>query len=194
MNKELVVIDDVAVEGSLLDRKFACDILKCKGACCSLPGGRGAPLVDSELDQIANALPEILPILSEEKRQIIAESGFYEGEAGDYATTCVDDEDCAFVYRENGIARCAMERVFFDGKTNFRKPISCHLYPIRRNKFGGDVLRYHQILECKSALKKGESEKVDVIEFVKDALIRLYGEGWYDKLVVNVSTNSVKDI
>jgi len=189
MKRELIVVDDVAVEGSLLDRKFACDVLKCKGACCSLPGGRGAPLLDSEVGQIADILREVLPMLSEEKRRIISDFGFYEGDPGDYATTCVDDEDCVFVYRENGIAKCGIERAFNDGKINFRKPISCHLYPIRVNKFGGDILRYHQIPECKPAVKKGETENVDVIDFVKDALIRLYGEGWYDKLVVNVSTN-----
>ncbi len=194
MNKELVVIDNVAVEGNLLNRKFACDVLKCKGACCSLPGGRGAPLLDLEIAQIEQVLPEVLPMLSEEKKNLIEEFGFYEGEIGDYATICVDDKDCVFVYREKGIAKCAIERAFNDGKINFRKPISCHLYPIRINKFGGDILRYHEIPECKPAIKNGEAESIDVIEFVKDALIRSYGEEWYDKLVVNVSTDGMRDI
>ncbi|MFZ1081467.1 MAG: DUF3109 family protein [Candidatus Kryptoniota bacterium] len=194
MNKELVVLDNVVIEGNLLDRKFACDVLKCKGACCSLPGGRGAPLLDSEIEQIERVLPEVLSMLSEEKKKVIEEFGFYEGESGDYATTCVDDKDCVFVYREKGIAKCAIEREFNDGKTNFRKPISCHLYPIRVNKFGGDILRYHEIAECKPAIKRGETENIDVIEFVKDALIRLYGEEWYDKLAINVSTNGMRDI
>ncbi len=183
MHKELVVIDNVAVEGSLFERRFACDVLKCKGACCSLPGGRGAPLLDSEIDQIAKALPQVLPALSNEKKEIIEKSGFHEGEPGDYATVCVDDKDCVFVYRENKIAKCSIERAFYDGKIDFRKPISCHLYPIRVNKFGGDILRYHRISECDPALKKGEAENVDVIEFAKDALIRLYGEAWYKELV-----------
>lgn len=196
LSKELVVIDDVAVEGNLFNRKFACDLLKCKGACCNFPGGRGAPLLDSEIEQIARALPEVLPLLSEEKRMAIEKSGFYEGRSGDYATACIDDEDCVFVYRENGIAKCAIERAFHDGKINFRKPISCHLYPIRVNKFGrrldsssGDILRYHQISECQPAVKKGEAENIDVIEFVRDALIRTYGNVWYDKLMVSVNAN-----
>jgi Protein of unknown function (DUF3109) len=180
--RELFVIDDVAVDGSLVERKFACDLLKCKGACCSLPGGRGAPLLDSEIPEMNAALPEVLPLLSEEKRRAIEKSGFYEGPRGDYATTCIDDEDCVFVYRDNGIAKCAIERAFNDGKTGFRKPISCHLYPIRVNRFGGDVLRYHEIAECKPAVKKGESENVGTIEFLKTALTRLYGEEWYGKL------------
>jgi hypothetical protein len=190
--KELLVIDNIAVEGNLLTRKFACDLLKCKGACCSLPGGRGAPLLDSELEQIRKALPAVLPNLSEDKRKSIQQFGFYEGGPGDYATTCVDDEDCVFVYRENGIAKCAIERAFNEGKIEFRKPISCHLYPIRINRFGGDILRYHQIPECKPAIEKGEAENINVIDFVKTSLVRQYGEEWYDKLMaVSVNVDKV---
>ena len=190
--RELFVIDNVAVDGSLVDRKFACDLLKCKGACCSLPGGRGAPLLDSEIPEMEAVLPEVLPLLSEEKRRAIEKSGFYEGPRGDYATTCIDDEDCVFVYRENGIAKCAIERAFNDGKTEFRKPISCHLYPIRVNRFGGDILRYHEIAECRPAVKKGESENVGTIEFLKTALTRLYGEEWYSKLEVYAGLKPVE--
>ncbi|HQT92697.1 MAG TPA: DUF3109 family protein [Candidatus Kryptobacter bacterium] len=192
--RELFVIEDVAVDGSLVERKFACDLLKCKGACCSLPGGRGAPLLDSEIPEMEAVLPEVLPLLSEEKRRAIEKSGFYEGPRGDYATTCIDDEDCVFVYRENGIAKCAIERAFNDGKTGFRKPISCHLYPIRINRFGGDILRYHEIAECKPAVKKGESENVGVIEFLKPPLTRMYGEEWYGKLEIYAGLKPVERI
>ncbi len=192
--RELFVIDNVAVDGSLLERKFACDLVKCKGACCSLPGGRGAPLLDSEIPEMEVVLPEVLPLLSEEKRRAIEKSGFYEGTRGDYATTCIDDEDCVFVYRENGIAKCAIERAFNDGKTGFRKPISCHLYPIRVNRFGGDILRYHEIAECKPAVKRGESENVGTIEFLKTALTRLYGEEWYNKLEIYAGLKPVERI
>ena len=192
--RELFVIENVAVDGSLVERKFACDLLKCKGACCSLPGGRGAPLLDSEIPEMEAVLPEVLPLLSEEKRRVIEKSGFYEGPRGDYATTCVDDEDCVFVYREDGIAKCAIERAFNDGKTGFRKPISCHLYPIRINRFGGDILRYHEIAECKPAVKKGESENVGVIEFLKIPLTRMYGEEWYGKLEIYAGLKPVERI
>jgi hypothetical protein len=192
--RELFVIENVAVDGGLVERKFACDLLKCKGACCSLPGGRGAPLLDSEIPEMEAVLPEVLPLLSEEKRRAIEKSGFYEGPRGDYATTCIDDEDCVFVYRENGIAKCAIERAFNDGKTGFRKPISCHLYPIRINRFGGDILRYHEIAECKPAVKKGESENVGVIEFLKIPLTRMYGEGWYSKLEIYAGLKPVERI
>ena len=183
--RELLVVDNVAVEGSLIGRKFACDLLKCKGACCSLPGGRGAPLLDSEIDQIRETIQAVLPMLSQEKKDAIKRFGFYDGGPGDYATTCVNDEDCVFVYREKGIAKCAIERAFNDGKVSFRKPISCHLYPIRVNKFGGDVLRYHEIPECRPAVIRGESENVPVIGFLKAALERMYGEKWFKKLVAS---------
>ena len=194
--RELLVIDDVTIDGNLLRRNFACDLLKCRGACCSLPGGRGAPLLDSEIPQIQDTLPFVLPLLEDAKRRIISsrcdetgETGFYEGTSGDYATTCVDDEDCVFVYRENGIAKCAIERAYNDGKTGFRKPISCHLYPIRVGNFGGEVLRYHEIAECRPAVRKGDAERVGVIEFLKPALVRRYGEEWYSKLDVQVNGN-----
>ncbi len=192
--RELVVIDGVAIEGSLLTRKFCCNLLKCKGACCSLPGGRGAPLQDEEIEEIRSALPEVLPLLSLEKRRAIDTSGFFEGVQGDYATTCIDDKDCVFVFREKGIAKCALEKAFNDGKTEFRKPISCHLYPVRVNRFGprtgtgradstkDDVLRYHEISECRPAVEKGEAENIGVVEFLKPALARRYGEVWYNKL------------
>ncbi len=192
--RELSVIDSIAVEGSLMERKFACDLLKCKGACCSIPGGRGAPLLDSEIPEIRSALPAVLPILSEEKRNTIAKSGFFEGSHGDYATTCIDDQDCVFVYRENGIAKCALERAFNDGKIEFRKPISCHLYPIRVSRFGGDILRYHELAECKPAVKKGEAENVGVIEFLRTALTRLYGEEWFSKLETYAGLKPVEKI
>ncbi len=191
--RELLVIDGVTIEGSLLRRNFACDLLKCKGACCSLPGGRGAPLLDSEIEEIQKTLPAVLPILDDRKRALVESRrngsgpvGFYEGESGDYATTCVDDADCVFVYHDNGIAKCAIERAYNEGKVSFRKPISCHLYPIRVRSFGGDVLRYHEIAECRPAAMKGDSEKTGVIEFLKDALTRRYGEEWYNKLDVQV--------
>ena len=194
--RELLVIDNVTIDGSLLRRNFACDLLKCKGACCSLPGGRGAPLLDSEIGQIQESLPFVLPLLEDSKRGIIesrrdesGRTGFYEGESGDYATTCVDDEDCVFVYRENGISKCAIERAYNEGKISFRKPISCHLYPIRVGNFGGDVLRYHEISECRPAVRQGDAEKVGVIEFLKPALVRRYGEEWYNKLDVQVNVN-----
>ena len=189
-----MVIDNVAVEGALLARKFACDLLKCKGACCSLPGGRGAPLLGSEIEQIQEMLPVVLPKLSEEKRKTIEQHGFYEGERGDYATTCINDKDCVFVYRENGIAECAIERAFNEGNVSFRKPISCHLYPIRVNKFGGDILRYHEIAECMPAVKNGERENISVVEFVKAALVRLYGEDWYNKLEIYTNLNPVEKV
>jgi Protein of unknown function (DUF3109) len=192
--KELIVIDDVTVESSLVGRKFACDLLKCKGACCSLPGGRGAPLQDSEIPEIESALPEVLPLLSEEKRRSIEKHGFYEGPRGDYATTCIDDQDCVFVYRDNGIAKCAIEKSFNDGKISFRKPISCHLYPIRVGKFGGDILRYHELSECNPAVKKGESDNVEVLEFLKSPLTRLYGEEWYSKLETYAGLKPVEKI
>ena len=109
--------------------------------------------------------------------------GLYEGAPGEYFVTCIDDEDCIFVYYdEKKIAKCLIEKAFNEGKVSWKKPISCHLYPIRINNFGGDVLRYSRISECKSAAKYGKEKNIELIDFLKEPLERKYGAKWYAKL------------
>ncbi|MGB9591373.1 MAG: DUF3109 family protein [Candidatus Kryptoniota bacterium] len=177
-----LVIDGIVVDGKVVAQSFACQLSICKGACCSIPGGRGAPLLNSEIDEIKEALPFILPYLDKRNQTEIKENGFFEGALNDLATTCIDERDCVFVYHENGISKCAIEKAYIDGKTRFRKPISCHLYPIRVINFGGPVLKYHEIIECASAREYGNKQNVVVAEFVKDGLIRAFGNEWYRKL------------
>jgi len=181
-----IVIDDIVVDGKVAVQGFACQLSRCKGACCSIPGGRGAPLLDYEISEIKDSLPFILPYLDQRKQTEIEENGFFEGAANDLATICIGDKDCVFVYHENGISKCAIEKAYNDGKIKFRKPISCHLYPIRVINFGGIVLKYHEIVECDSAREYGTEHNIVVAEFVKDALIRAFGEEWYSKLETEV--------
>lgn len=180
------ILDTVADE-ALATTRFACDLGACKGACCTTPGGRGAPLADEEVDLVNAAIPAALPYLSERNRNVIAARGAVEGSPDDFATICIDQRDCVFVYYEGEVAKCAIERAFFNGETTFRKPISCHLFPIRVNDlFDGTYLRYERIPECEPALANGARQDVPLYKFLKDALTRAYGRKFYAELVARI--------
>lgn len=180
---KIFAINDVLVRDEIVEIPFSCDLSKCKGACCTLESELGAPTKKEEIDTINKILPVILTYLSERNVNEISTNGFYEIKENELMIRSVKDRDCVFSYWENGIAKCAIEKAYFDGKVSFRKPISCHLFPIRVSDFGGDVLRYEKFSECHPALEKGKTDNVIIAEFCKDSLTRLYGEEWYNKLM-----------
>ncbi len=171
--QEPLVIMDPEVNSTF----FACDLLQCKGACCTLPGGAGAPVTVEECEEIRNALPAALPYLNARSRGIIERHGYVDTQ-GD-ALRCIDDRDCVFVIREEGIAKCALEKAWNAGESSFRKPISCHLFPIRRTSGIYDHLRVERFPECEAGYARGEREHIPLITFARDALVRAYGEEWF---------------
>lgn len=175
-------IDGVMVRNEVLEVPFVCDLNKCKGACCTLESNYGAPLLEDEIAEIEKVLPEVLPLLPEEHRKEIEKNGFHEKKEGELMTRSVNRRACVFVYFDGDIAKCAMELAYKQGKTGFYKPISCHLFPIRISRFGGDVLRYEEFSECTPALENGAKLKVSIARFCKDSLTRLYGAKWFEKL------------
>ncbi|TAL67240.1 MAG: DUF3109 family protein [Bacteroidetes bacterium] len=185
----MILIDNILLEEEITETSFSCDLDKCKGACCTFPGKYGAPLKDEEIDLINNNLESAKKFLSEKSIDYIDRHGFYEGNKGDYSTVCIDKKDCVFVFYKNSVAKCALEKAYFNGESNFRKPISCHLFPIRINNTGRKYLYFQNIPECKPALKKGKSEKIELVNFSREALIRAYGEDWYNKISEYSSKN-----
>lgn len=179
----IITVDDILVRREVAETKFSCDLEKCKGACCTLESDFGAPIEENEVYEIEKILPEVLNYLSEKHKNEIKTNGFYEVKQNDYMTKSVDNRACVFVYYENKIAKCSIEKAYFDGKSSFRKPISCHLFPIRISKFGGDIVRYEKFSECSPALDKGKIENTSIMEFCKDSLERNYGIKWYNKLL-----------
>jgi hypothetical protein len=161
--------------------KFKCDLESCKGACCTLPGGRGAPLEDDEIAEIQKAIPVIKKYLTEKQIEEIRLNDGVEGCPKNYATSCIDNKDCVFVIYEEGIAKCAFEKAYFNSEIKWRKPISCHLFPIRISEFGGDVVRYEKISECKPAIAKGKTNDELLSDFLREALTRKYGQKWYEE-------------
>ena len=157
---------------------FACDLRACKGACCTLPGGRGAPLLDEELDHIAAVLPVVLPTLSDEHRAAIGDHGPTEGSEGDHHTTCVNNSACVFVTYDGPIALCSIEQAYHRGEIAWRKPLSCHLFPIRVDTRPSLYARFEFIPQCLPAIHKGRAEKIPLVTFLSDALERAFGTSW----------------
>lgn len=178
----MFLIDNILVDENIVSTPFLCELSVCKGACCTVKGGQGAPLLDEEIVLLENSIKPASKYLSERSKAEIAKHGSWEGAPGEYTTLCIEDADCVFVYYEGDVAKCAIEKAYFEGRNEFRKPISCHLFPIRITDFHGDYLYYDKFDECAPALAHGTREKVHIPETVKEALIRAYGEEWYNKL------------
>ena len=179
----MIIIGQTIVSEELLEKRFQCDVKKCKGICC-VEGDAGAPLEASEIPQMEDALEAVKPYMEAKGLEVVEEEGVWNKDSqGELVTPLVEGRECAFAVFRNGIALCAFEQAYEDGKTAFKKPISCHLYPIRVQKGGTyEQLHYHRWEICKSAVKCGIKKDVPVFRFLKDALVRKYGEDWYEQL------------
>ncbi len=177
-------IDNLLLDEEIVHTNFTCDLEKCKGACCTFPGENGAPLLDDEIEIISKAAKEAKKYLSKKSLEVLESKGFYDGRAGRYTTVCINKRDCVFVYYDGDIAKCALEKAYFAGESEFRKPLSCHLFPVRLGNLGGKYLYYEKIDECRPGVKLGKSIDMPMLRFLDDSLIRLLGLEGYQKLVV----------
>lgn len=180
----MIIHEDTLISDDVLKEFFACDVLKCKGACC-IEGDRGAPITKDEVTEIEKILPTIFEELSQEHIDFINENGYYEkDDDGELVTTCLDDGKCCFVVEQpNGILNCGIENAFYKNKVDFIKPISCHMYPVRVKEYDTyTALNYHQWYLCTEACAKGDQEQIKVYEFVENALRRRFGDKWYEGL------------
>ena len=180
----MIAIGDTIVSEHLLEKKFVCDLNACKGECC-VAGDAGAPLDEDELRKLKEVFPAVKPYMQPEGIKAVEEYGVYVfDEDGDYVTPLIDGKECAFtIFDDKGIAKCAIEQAFYDGKIDYKKPISCHLYPIRITKYKDyDAVNYHKWEVCRAACRCGDKLNVPVYRFLKDPLIRKYGEEWYKQL------------
>jgi len=181
----MIQIEDVIVSEQLFEEYFVCDLSACKGACC-IEGDAGAPVEFDEIEKMESNLESILPYLTVEGRRTIVETGVFEVDTdGEYVTPLNNGKECAFTtFDKNGIAKCGIEDAYRAGASNFRKPSSCHLYPIRITKLNAyDALNYHQWKICKPACDCGTKLKVKVYQFLKEPLIIKYGEAWYQQMI-----------
>lgn len=147
-----------------------------------MKGGTGAPLEADELEEIEKAFPSAKRFLPKEHLAVIQEEGLWKYHLGTPVTPCIDDHACVFVTYEDAIAKCAFEKAFLLGESTWQKPLSCHLFPVRVDRGGIDRLRFEFIEECRPALGHGAKTSTKALDFVREALVRAFGDEWWSRL------------
>jgi hypothetical protein len=184
---DLIVIDNIYVSDEVVEEKFVCDLHKCKGGCC-IDGDAGAPLANDELQEVNEAYEKVKHLLCKEAVYIIEQEGqyTYDREFG-WVTPTISNGMCVYgLVDENGIVKCSFEQVYNEDKTKWKKPLSCHLYPIKISKSKNTNQEYVNYeprdTMCNPGCVLGKELKVPVYKFLKDALVRKYGEDFYEVL------------
>ncbi len=170
------------VSEDILEKEFVCNLSSCKGICC-VEGEAGAPLDEDELSTLMDIYPKVKPFLRKEGIEAIEDQGLYVYYEGEYETPLIDGRECAYAIFDNGFALCGIEKAYREGIIDWKKPISCHLYPIRIMEYSEfSAVNYHKWPICDDACTLGEELKVPVYKFTKESLIRKFGEDWYSEL------------
>jgi Protein of unknown function (DUF3109) len=192
--EKMIIIDNVYVSEELIKEKFVCALDKCKGACC-VDGDAGAPLNDNELQKIEEVFPVIKKYLSAEALAEIDRVGLYRrDDEFDMVTPDINGGVCVYAFTDQqNVVKCAIEKAYLAGEVDWKKPISCHLFPIRIGKKGiFESLNYEPREDiCAPACANGSALNVPVYQFLKEPIIRKYGEGFYDALH-HIASNKMK--
>lgn len=182
----MLQIKDTLVSLDLAERYFCCDLDACHGACC-IEGDAGAPITRQEYEHLREVVPIVADDLTPAGRREISESGVgYIDCEGDLVTTIVGGRECAFcTYAPGGMCLCAIEKAYREGRTDFRKPQSCHLYPVRVKRYPTfTAVNYHRWKICKPAEALGRKLGIRLYEFLKEPLTEAFGREWYDELAL----------
>lgn len=180
----MFLIQNTLVSLDVLEKEFCCDLDTCRGSCC-IEGDAGAPLTAEEEEKIQNILPILLPEMTKEAKAVVEAQGIaYNDPSDERVTSIVNNKDCVFARTDhNGWCYCLIEKAYNAGKIDFKKPISCHLYPIRLTKVGEYTgVEYHRWDICHCARQKGKKLHLPLYQFLKEPLIRRFGEAWYNEL------------
>ena len=185
----ILQVGNVLVSPDVLTEFFCCDYEKCKGACC-IEGNAGAPVSLDEIGEIEDSLDAVWGDLSASAQSVIDRQGVaYSDPEGELVTSIVHGKDCVFTCYEGESCLCALEKACREGRSKFQEPISCALYPIRAKQFsnGSVGLNYHRWDICRDAVEKGRRLNLRVYEFLREPLVRRFGQQWYDELCQLVS-------
>lgn len=179
-----IIGENTLVSLDVLEKEFCCDLDICRGCCC-IEGDAGCPIGSEEEDAIRKILPSLLPEMTKEAREVVEKQGIaYNDPSGERVLSIVNDKDCVFARTDhNGWCYCLIEKAYKAGRLPFNKPISCHLYPIRLTKVGDMVgVEYHRWDICHCGRKLGKKLHLPLYQFLKEPLIRRFGEVWYAEL------------
>ena len=172
-----ILSEDIAIA------RFACDVGKCKGACCVV-GNAGAPVDHNEIPVLRKAYRRLKDELRPRAREVVVMEGLVKGSNSEgYELNCTDEEECVFVvYTDDNVAQCAIQKAYYEGRLNWEKPISCHLFPIRLKRIVDfDYANFEYVPSlCAAGCEKGEKDNTYLSEFLREPLIRRYGEEWYN--------------
>ena len=189
MNFSIIQIGDVLVSPDIITKTFCCDLDACKGACC-VEGDAGAPVTLDEIGEIEDSLDTVWGDMSAAAQAVVDRQGVaYNDRDGELVTSIVGTKDCVFTCHEGGVCLCLLEKAYRNGKSKFCKPVSCALYPIRERRLGNGLtaLNYHEWSVCEAARKKGAAIGLHVYEFLKEPLVRRFGQAWYDELAATAA-------
>lgn len=197
MEKEVIMlqIQDALVSLDLAEQFFCCDLDACLGACC-IEGDAGAPITQEEQKKIEEILPVVADELLPRAREAVENEGVaYIDEEGDLVTTIIDGRNCAFTcYGKDGMCLCALERAYREGRTSWKKPASCALYPLRLTEYPTfTAVNYHRWKICRPAEILGRQKGIRLYQFLKQPLIDRFGQEWYDELVLACETYLEQD-
>lgn len=180
----MIQIGKTLVSEDIIEKHFVCNLSACKGQCC-ISGDAGAPLEENELQIIKAIYPKVKPFMRQEGILAVEKYGTYiTNEDNEYETPLVNNAECAYlIFDDNKVALCAIEEAYNQGKVDWKKPVSCHLYPIRVREYSDfSGINYDRWDICDDACALGKELQVPIYKFVKDALIRKFGKDWYDEL------------
>lgn len=179
----MLIVQNCIISEDICDICFCCPLRRCKGECC-VEGDAGAPLTDSEVILLQQLLPKIEPYMTDGGKDAVRQHGVCEPDCTEEpCTTLIDGKECAFVTWQDGMALCAIEKAYREGKTDFIKPISCHLYPLRLADYGEFIsVNYHRWKVCRCAVQEGAIQGTPLYIYLKEPLIRRFGQQWYGEL------------
>jgi hypothetical protein len=179
----MIIVGDCIISENIAEKKFCCDLGKCKGCCC-IEGDAGAPLEKREISILEKIYPQVKPYMEEKGIAEVEKNGVSALDMNDeLCTPLVDGRECVYVCWEDGVAKCAIEKAYLDKKIDFQKPVSCHLYPIRVDNYNDfKAVNYHEWDICECAVKLGNEVGEPLYKYLKEPLIRKFGKQWYEEL------------
>jgi len=180
----MIQIQNTLLSDDIFEERFICDLCKCKGECC-VEGESGAPITKEEFQEIEGILSEIWNDLSPKAQEVINKQGIaYTDYDGELVTSLVNGKECVFTYFDaDGICKCAIDNAYREGRISVRKPVSCHLYPIRLTEYSDfTAVNYHRWSICEPAVRLGRKEGIPLYRFLREPLIRKFGEEWYNEV------------